>query len=170
MKRYFEPQTSAPIDAANDLIQKYHLEDMNTVRLGILFVEDPEHTDMPCLEHQGYPAAGMARVISARDRAAGLPDVQIILDKAVWDSKTENERRALLDHELQHFERVLDADGRPKVDANGRPRIRIRRHDHQYGWFDVIASRWREDSNEVQQAKRLIDSVGQLYFDFEEAA
>jgi len=43
----------------------------------------------------------------------------------------------------------------------------MRKHDHQFGWFDAVAQRHGEASPEVRQARVLMESSGQLYFDFE---
>lgn len=119
-----------------------------------------------CLTHSGYPAAALCRIVPGRDRAAGLSDAQIVIDRAIWQTLTVEQQTALLDHELTHIERVLDNDGALKYDAQDRPKCRMRKHDHQHGWFDEVASRHGMDSMEVRQARLLIDQVGQLYFDF----
>jgi hypothetical protein len=55
----------------------------------------------------------------------------------------------------------------PVFDAVGRPKLLMRKHDHQFGWFDEVAQRHGEASPEVRQARVLMESSGQLYFDFE---
>jgi putative metallopeptidase len=96
-----------------------------------------------------------------------MADASIVVDRATWLSLSPAQRSALIDHELQHFERVLDDESeRPKSDAIGRPKLAMRKHDHQFGWFDEIAQRHGDASFEVRQAKQLIEHSGQLYFDF----
>jgi hypothetical protein len=40
----------------------------------------------------------------------------------------------------------------------------MRKHDRQFGFFDLMAKRWGPDSHEVMQAKQLIDEAGSVYF------
>jgi hypothetical protein len=47
-----------------------------------------------------------------------------------------------------------------------RPKLTLRRHDFQAGWFHEIAQRHGEASPEVRSAKQLMAGTGQLYFDF----
>lgn len=52
------------------------------------------------------------------------------------------------------------------MDAQGRPALKMRMHDREFGWFDEIARRHREHSIEIRQSTRLVEDVGQLYFGF----
>lgn len=140
-------------------------EHLSLFSIGALFVanEDGEQ----CLTHAGYPALAVTRIVPARDRAAGLPDVQIVIDLAAWQSLADSKKKnALLDHELYHIEPVLDDIGGQIYDAQDRPKATLRKHDHQLGWFDEIANRHGDNSIEVTQARKLIAESGQLYFDF----
>lgn len=146
------------------LRDKHHKE-LENVTIGALFVF-VDGTEQ-CLTHGGYPAAAVARITPLRDRAAGLPDAMIVVDRFVYSSLTGPQCEALLDHELYHFERVMSKQtGKPKVDAVNRPKLQIRKHDRQFGWFDEIALRHGQHSVEVMQAKAVLDQTGQLYFDF----
>lgn len=150
------------------LRDKYY-SDLRVVTIGTLFVFDDDDSALSVLRHQGRSAAALCRIVPARERAAGLPDVQIIVDRATYSRSTAKQRDAILDHELYHIQPVFDEQtGRPKFDAQDRPKLRIRRHDHEFGWFDEIANRHGDDSMEVRQAKALIEASGQLYFDFGE--
>jgi hypothetical protein len=64
---------------------------------------------------------------------------------------------------------VEDGEGKetPAFDALDRPKLAMRKHDHQFGWFDEVAQRHGEASPEVRQARVLMEKSGQLYFDFE---
>jgi hypothetical protein len=143
-----------------------HHEDLEHVTISALFVFDLEASDC-VLTHQGYPAQAVMRITPVRDRALGVFDAVILVDRANWSVLSAAQRDGLIDHELTHLERVLDEEtGEPKTDAVDRPKIAIRKHDHQFGWFDEIAQRHGDASPEVRQAKQLIQQTQQLYFDF----
>jgi hypothetical protein len=162
-KRY--SQASGDVtDRIVQLREKHHAE-LKDVTIDGLFIFDDESSD-PVLMHQGYPAAGLARIVPLRDRAAGLSDCQIIVDRATWQGLAGEQKNALIDHELNHFEPAIDKHGKRKFDALDRPKMRIRKHDWQLGWFDCIAERHGEASLEVMTARQLVAESGQLYFDF----
>lgn len=148
-------------------LRKKHYDVLESVTVGALFVTDED--GVPCLKHHGYPAAALCRIVPGRDRAAGLPDAQIIVDMSTWQGFDAKQKAALIDHELYHIEPIYK-DGEQKFDAQDRPRLKIRKHDYQFGWFDEIAKRHGEASIEVGQAKLLVELSGQLYFDFLRAA
>lgn len=145
---------------------EYYSPDLDGVTVAALFVFDLEVTE-PVLTHGGYPAQAVCRITPVRDRALGVADAVILIDRSNWLMLGAKQRDALIDHELHHLERIVDEETElPKTDAVDRPKLRIRKHDHQYGWFDAIAQRHGDASPEVRQAKQLIASTGQLYLDF----
>lgn len=154
-----------------DVIRNMHYEhhfDLVQVTVGALFVFDLDEEHEPCLKHQGYPAAAVVRITPLKDRAMGIADAQIVVDRAYWISCTQPQKDALIDHELTHLNRVVsDKTGKPKFDALGRPKLAMRRHSHQLGWFVEVAERHGAASPEVRQAKQLIAQAGQMYFPFE---
>lgn len=157
-------------DDALTHIERMQLEnhpDLKPVTVDALFIFDDEHSSEPVLTHQGYGAAAVVRITPVRDRALGGADAIIIIDRAIWVTLTAAQRDALIDHELYHLEWRHDKDGNPKADGLGRPKLGMRRHDHQFGWFDEIARRHGDASMEIRQARLLLAGSGQLYFDFE---
>ena len=127
--------------------------------------DDGEPTG-PALTAGGYQAAGLARIVNERDRAAGGPDAQIVVDGDRWIEWSEAQRDALLDHESQHFE-LRTKDGDVVLDSLRRPKLRLRKHDHQFGWFAAVAERHGEASFEVQQAREIFEGAhGQILFPF----
>lgn len=156
--------------AGLDLLQRiervrdeYHPQ-LKGVSIGALFVFGDEPGQI--LEHQGYPSAAVIKPTSTKDRAAGLSDALLIVDRYAYEGFTDPQKMALVDHELYHLERVTEDDGTPKFDSNGRPKLSIRKHDRQFGWFDEVAHRHGDNSIEVMQAKSIIASTRQLYFPF----
>lgn len=112
----------------------------------------------------GYKALGVARVISAKDRAMGRGDAEVMLDGDYWPTATEDEQAALLDHELHHISVKADRAGNAQYDDSGRPQIKLRKHDANFGWFKCIAERHGKSSIEQQQAKKLMDNAGQFFW------
>lgn len=171
MKTYSE--SSSDVDASiNRMLKSYH-DELRDVTIGALFVFDEEGSE-PVLKFQGYPAAAVVKITGLRDRALGIADAVITVDRATWQTLSAPQKDALIDHELEHLERVLDEETeRPKFDSLDRPKLRLRRHDHQLGWFDSVAARHGEASMEMRQAKQLMTQTQQLmtqtqqlYFDF----
>lgn len=127
--------------------------------------EDPEthkKLDVP-ITIRGRKAFGLTRVIGPKDRVMGRGDVEVTIDADYWDDLTELQQMALLDHELTHISIKLDKRGIVRDDA-GRPKINLRLHDIEVGWFNVVALRHGAASQERIQAKSIVDVCGQYYF------
>ena len=135
----------------------------NHVKIDFMFANAfvDEKTGEPiedAIKHHGVKALGVTTKISLKDRAKGMGDAEVLLDGDWWEQATPEEQAALLDHELHHIV------GTSKRDAIGRPIVALRQHDHQFGWFEVIAKRHGQASQEVQQAARMMDQSGQSYW------
>jgi hypothetical protein len=117
------------------------------------------------LRLHGVPCYATVKIVSEKDRAAGMADARITIDLPTWDHMPGPSRRAVIDHGLQHLEVVYDKKtSEVKEDDAGRPRLKMRPHDVDLGWFEVVAKRHGAASIEVQQAAKLADSRGQLLF------
>jgi hypothetical protein len=90
----------------------------------------------------GRCTLGMCKRASDLDRELTGFDFVIILRREFWDSPLvgEQQRNALLDHELMHATISLDKDGEPKVDERGRVVYRLRKHDIEE--FGAVVARW----------------------------
>lgn len=154
-----------------ELVKEHHQElEEAGVRVGARFAYAPVNlsTGEPkgeALKHHGYAAAAVVRIVSHRDRVAGMPDAMIDIDGQAWaDEWNEERRRAILDHELTHLEVVRDEDGAIKLDDCHRPKLKMKLHDWQLGGFADIAKRYKEASIEVEAARAMADKHGQLLF------
>lgn len=152
-------------------IKLAHHDGLEGVTVSALFVFDDESA-VSVLKHQGYPAGAVVRITPLKDRALGMADATIVVDRCGWLALSQRQRDALIDHELTHLEIKTDEpdgsdDPVPVFDGLGRPKLVMRKHDHQFGWFDEVAQRHGQASAEVRQARVLMESSGQLYFDFD---
>lgn len=107
----------------------------------------------PALRHAGYPALALAQITSHKNRAGGMADALIIVDADALPDWTPNRLKAILHHELTHFELKLDEEGNLLTDKGFRPRLWLRPHDRQIGGFDYIAELYGDDSPEMVQVK-----------------
>lgn len=147
-------------------VQQECHEELKGVTVAGLFAFHSE-SSLPVLKHGGYPAGAIVRITPLKERVMGVADSTIVVDRAGWLTMSQPQRDALIDHELTHLERKVNKKtGRPTYDAFSRPKLVMRRHDHQFGWFDEVAQRHGEASPEMRQARALMEASGQLYFDF----
>ena len=139
------------------------------VRIDVLMAyaptDDAGAPTASAIEVNGYPAAACIKVQKLDHRALGLGDALMTIDAAWWtkEGRTDGQRMALLDHELNHLEVVLD-DAGTVVDTSKRPKLSLRKHDVQFGWFRDVAMRNGEDAVEVMQAKALIEGDAQTFW------
>jgi hypothetical protein len=126
-------------------------------------VNDAGVTINNALTHHGSRALGICKKIALKERVLGRGDVEIALDGRWWQEASEAECRAVLDHELHHIEVKVDLNGVCRDDI-GRPLIKLRKHDYDVGWFNIIAQRHGTASIEAKQAKQIMDEMGQYYW------
>lgn len=137
-----------------------------TIDFVFAFSDKDEKTGKPvndALSKNGYKAIGLTRAMPLKDRALGRADSEVALDGDWWKEATVEQQRALLDHELHHLEVKIDNRGIVKDDL-GRAVIRLRKHDYDFGWFNVIAKRHGDSSMERNQAWIIMHDNGQLYW------
>lgn len=147
-------------------MRQQHHPELEKVSVEALFIFDLESTE-PVLKHQGYPAAAVIKITKLADRVMGIADAVVTVDRSFWLTLTPGQRDALIDHELTHLEPVYDEEtGTQVFDSHERPKLEMRRHDRQFGWFDDVARRHGEQSIEIRQARMLLTETDQLYFDF----
>lgn len=111
----------------------------------------------PALKVGGKEALGCIRVTKLTERTLGLGDALMILDgesMMAWSSKR---LQAVIDHELRHLMLAKNKrTGEIQRDDEGRPKLRIRPHDFEFGWFARTAELYGEESYEVSQAREIV--------------
>lgn len=138
------------------------------VKIDFLFAfaevgEDGESKGHALMKH-GVRALGICRKLGIKDRVMGRGDAEIAIDGDWWKDATNARRRALLDHEMHHLEVKEDDDGNVLRDDLKRPKLKLRKHDVEVGWFALVAGRHGSNSLEIEQAKQMMDSYGQLFW------
>jgi hypothetical protein len=111
----------------------------------------------PAIKVRGSEAAGCIRITKLAERTLGLGDALMILDgesMIAWSSKR---LQAVIDHELRHLMLAKNKrTGEIQLDDEGRPKLRIRPHDFEFGWFARTAELYGEESYEVSQAREIV--------------
>jgi hypothetical protein len=157
-------------EVCDRMLEKYHgpLKDAG-VKVDLLFARtDPEKDEAVALKLHGYRANAIVKVVAYKLRVQDHGDAEILIDGDEWFTWKDEEKDAILDHELEHLELKLDKEGNVVRDDLDRPKLRLRLHDHEFGWFDSIARRHGKASFEVQQYERFQEAHQQLWMDFED--
>lgn len=164
MPKVYEPAPPEVKRRADKLIERNHT-DLWKVEAHIDYLFASNDTG-DAVSHGGYPALAVVRIVNLKDRTKGMGDAEITIDAAKYLRMTPEQQDALLDHELHHLIVMRDDDGLAKLDDQGRPRFKMRKHDWQMGWFTEIAERHGMNSVEVTQAKMMWDDANQSLFPF----
>jgi hypothetical protein len=86
----------------------------------------------------GQLVLGKCKKVSELDKQFQGHDFVIILNSEAWEHLSDEQREALVFHELCHAAIAEDQNGNPKKDARGRQVYRIKKHDiEEFG--DVVA-------------------------------
>lgn len=129
-------------------------------------VDEKGFTTGPAIKWHGHAAAGLCKILSVKDRAMGRGDAEIILDGDKWNDWDEEKQNALIDHELTHIELCVNQMGILKRDDLDRPKLRMRKHDWEFGFFAEVARRHGHHSFECANAKTLMDADGQFFWPY----
>lgn len=135
------------------------------------------------LKAHGYPAVATISIMPLKRRALGNADALLVVDGMAWEALESAERRACIDHELEHLRVVAEEGGVVEVgedgelngvgasDDFGRPRLKLRLHDWQLGGFRAVAKRHHEAALEVVAVRAARDEkTGQMFWDWPEPA
>lgn len=151
------------LDLIQNIMEQYH-EELNeagvTVDAMFAYNEKGDHA----VKHGGYPALAYIKITSLKNRIKGMMDAEITIDGEAYKAMTEPQRIALIDHELHHLMVARDKEENIKLDDANRPKLKIRKHDYQMGWFRDIAIRHKENSPEVYQARLLWLADANIFF------
>ncbi len=152
---------------AEALIKKFH-PDLKAAEVTIDYIFVSSDAPAPLKLH-GVRALAIVRIVSTKDRAKGQSDAEIQIDELAYDAMTPAKRDALLDHELEHLVVKRNQQNEFAIDSNNRPKLKMRPHDVDVGWFETIAQRHKENSVELQQARWMQNNFGETFFPFMQA-
>jgi len=168
MPTTYQPCTPDVESMVQGLIKQYYPDlEAADVSLCLLFAVNGES---PALMQNGYPALAMVRLNNLRDRIAGLKDATILIDQSNWVEWSDEERLAVLDHELYHLEVKRTKYGQIEHDDANRPKLKLRKHDFQIGGFHGVVRRHGATAFEAQAVARLVTSWRQNEFAWSDEA
>jgi hypothetical protein len=139
----------------SEVMNQYHPDlEKAGVTVSALFADE--------LRHHGYSARATIKINSVKDRIEGKADCTLTICEPDWEEMSAEERSALIDHEETHLILVRDEDKRVKYDQAERPKLKMREHDFQGGYFFEVAERHKESSPEAVSYKPLQARMRQL--------
>lgn len=111
----------------------------------------------PALMLHGYPCAATVKVNNLLLRSQGMMDCTICIDGDEWNDRPDDEKLAIIDHELEHIEvtelrRRDDGTGIYKTDDLDRPVTKLKPHDFHGGGFRTIMTRHKGAALETRLA------------------
>jgi hypothetical protein len=95
----------------------------------------PEDELVPCLRLRGAACLAYIRTIRVQQKIYLEYDAEIMVDNFHWRDMLEPRRKAVLDHELTHLEICKNKQGQPKLDDQGRAKIRLKPDDYTLTGF-----------------------------------
>lgn len=166
----YEPATEEMKQVVADVMTRFHgrLEACG-VKISTLVANPREDQNGDptgeAIKVGGYPALAKIRITSLKDRVHGLGDAELIIDGFHWQTMGDDEKAALIDHELTHLDVTYVEDKKSKAmvvkrDDIDRPKLRMRLHDFQVGWFHEVVRRHGKASQEWQQYDSFADPKG----------
>lgn len=157
----YQRASNAVAEQVRRLVEKYHepLRDAGvtcSILMARASVDQNGDSAGVAVTAGGVAAEGKIKVTSLADRVDGAADVKIVLDGDRWHTWSEREQNAILDHLLTSLELATQTDSETLKevvvrDDYDRPKLKVRRPDHQFAWFDACVRRHGRDSIEWKQ-------------------
>lgn len=171
MPTTFEPAPREILDLANEIIEEFASHDAllkAKVKIDFIMAHGARNDEGiligDAIRSKGCKALGLCRKLGLKDRTMGRGDAEILIDADWWEGAPTEERRSLLDHEIYHIQVKTNQAGVIKTDDLGRPQLRLRPHDYEFGWFNAVAQRHGVHSQERIQARAMVEANGQTYW------
>ena len=169
MQVTYQPASEEVNELIAAVMGKHHqpLEQVSLEVKGWFAYAERDEAGLPkgmALKLHGYACMATVKVNNLKQRVQGLGDAEIMFDGDRWDDLAEEEQFALIDHELCHLMVKVDKVGAVKMDAHGRPLLKMRLHDWQIGGFREVVQRHGANALDLQVFDALMASDGQLLF------
>jgi len=162
MGTVYKPAGEDVYDIIHSMMTAHHtpLSDMGvTVRATMAYGPRDEDGNLkrPAITITGgHVCAAKVRICAPRLRAHEWPDMEVLLDGDSWPDWSQEEREAIIDHELEHVTLKTDKDGVPLRDDLNRPKLRTIPDDFMVWGFFSIAARHQSSSMEAQAVRALV--------------
>lgn len=155
MAKWYQRADKSLHSIVNSVMKQHHraLHEAG-VKIDVIWIDsDSEHA----LTLRGRRCLATVSILSLKDRAMGRGDAEITIDKTSYLGMEPQEVRAVIDHELTHLVPKIDKkSGKVARDDLDRPKLGIRLHDYEFGWFEETVQRYGSASAEYKQAQQLI--------------
>jgi hypothetical protein len=168
MTTIYEKAPAECRDICDRMMKQYHgeLTDFGVtvdLLLATMKVEENFKPGSVTLKLRGYPVAAYIKINPYKLRVQGHADAEMVIDGDRWPDMSDEQKDALMDHELEHLLLKKNKDGEVQFDDLDRPKLTMALHSHQFGWFDSIARRHGGNSFEVQQYTEFKCSMPRLW-------
>ena len=146
-----------------ELVREHH-QDLRDARIALAWATSWK------ADVDGRLKLGKCKKIGDPDRELMKQDFVIILEQKFWQNPTvtDDQRRALLDHELCHGQLKHDENGEPVEDEKGRKIYRLRRHDVEE--FTEIMRRHGCYKRDLEEFAKALYKSKQGRLDFENSS
>jgi hypothetical protein len=128
-----------------------------TIHAVFAFKSDKAGEPLPAIKKDGHVVVAKIQITPLSDRARGVADAKLTIDRHEWDHISESRKVALLDHEITHL-KLKDGE----LDDLGRPKLKARHHDWHLTGFTSVAERHGEAAVEVREMIRWQEDYGQF--------
>ena len=171
----YEQAPQSVLDDIAAVIEQHHPH-LHEVTFAVLMASNDKEGEL-ALKVRGHRALATIKITSLDQRAAGMQDALLKIDKEHWTDAPKERQMSLLDHELTHLELVdykVDEDSGQvtwKTDDIGRPKLRMRNHDFECGVFVSVMQRHGTAAVDYQVIEKMTSSIerqanGQLKFNW----
>ena len=162
MPTTYEPCGTDVTDLITEVMRTQHAElAQYSTRISAVFAtrDSKKHGHMVALKARGFPIAAKIQITALADRARGEADAKLTIDSYAWNNLPPGQRRALIDHELEHLELRPTTKGE-NTDDLGRPRLGIQTHDWELTGFEAVVARNGENALEAIAMHRFAADYG----------
>lgn len=115
--------------------------------------------DGPALQAKGQQLAFVVKVTSHKERVAGMSDVLITLDGDRWPDWSEKTQVSIIDHCLTAIVLRYMPTGEIKTDDCGRPKLKVKPHDMEFGVYYEVMQRHGEDALDTKLVAKLCEDT-----------